>query len=126
MHIGQAGYAACGRNWTDKRPATAVFFLPPDVEPPPERVSDAPRRWLAARHIAACDRAPACKGLSIGEAIGEAFLSVVGWFERTLTRSPHARIAASTVVEQRSLPRIRRSQFHRRARALQFRATAGR
>jgi hypothetical protein len=126
MHGGQARYVAFGSNWIDSGSADGQCVLPPDIEPLPERADDTLKRWLAARHIATCDRDAALTGMRIGEALADFVLAVArAGRSRPLGNVPTA-APAGDATPHASLPRLRRSAFYRRARALQFKRNPAR
>jgi hypothetical protein len=126
MHGGQARYVTVGSNWIDSGSADGRCVLPPDVEPLPGRADDALRRWLAARHIAACDRDAALTGMRMGEALADFVLAIARAGRYRPPRNVPTAAPAGDATPHASLPRLRRSAFYRRARALQFRRNPGR
>jgi hypothetical protein len=126
MHGGQARYVAFGSNWIDSGSADGQCVLPPDVEPLPERTDDTLKRWLAARHIAACDRDAALTGMRMGEALADFVLAIAGVGRRRPLRNVTTAARSDDAIPHASLPRLRRSVFYRRARALQFKRNPAR
>jgi hypothetical protein len=126
MHGGQARYVALGGKWIDSDAADGQCILPPDVEPLPERSDDMLKRWLAARHIAACDRDAALTGMRMGEALADFVLAIARAGRYRPLRNVPTATSAGDATPYTSLPRLRRSAFYRRARALQFKRNPAR
>lgn len=117
MYPTKSSYPAPERREAGNSQTAGWYRLPPDVEPLPQTESAALRLWLHSRHMPACDRGAASKGLMIGHAMGELLLRVR---RALLDRTTASDLPRRTGGAHASFPRLRRVPFYRRARALQF------